>query len=181
MENQLRAPRNYVYACSMYVIPDGSEWTPQTPQEAVLHAFMRIGRRMKSKHPGEPLDHSAIAALHTLRCTGAIRLSDLASVIELDASTASRLVRTMENDGLVERATDPDDRRASRIVLTAEGSARLDEFSRRRQEVLTKAMHGWKKSDIETFATLMGRFADGVNAIADERHENRRIHDKETR
>jgi DNA-binding MarR family transcriptional regulator len=167
----------------MHANPDGTEWTPQTPAETVLHAFMRIGRRMKQ--PGEMHDHSAIAALHTLRCNGAVRLSELASLIELDASTASRLVRTLEIAGLVDRAPDPEDRRASRIVMTEAGAQRLDEFSRGRKELLTKAMHGWRKSDIETFATLMGRFADGVTQIADERTRTeattRRIPDKENR
>jgi len=163
----------------MHVNPDGTEWTPQTPEETVLHAFMRIGRRMKAKHPGEPLDQSAIAALHMLRCSGTVRLSELAAIIELDASTASRLVRTLENDGLVERTADPDDRRASLIELTEAGTARLAEYSKRRQGLLTKAMQDWDKSDIETFATLMGRFADGVNAIADERHDHKRVTPKE--
>jgi DNA-binding MarR family transcriptional regulator len=165
----------------MHVNPDVFEWTPQTPEETVLHAFMRIGRRMKAKQTGETHDQSAIVALHTLRCTGAIRLSELASLIELDASTASRLVRGLEADGLVDRTPDPDDGRAARVVLTEAGTKQLEEFSRRRKELLATAMHGWKRSDIETFATLMGRFADGVTRIADERIDPRRIPDKENR
>jgi DNA-binding MarR family transcriptional regulator len=166
----------------MHVNPDGTEWTPQTPEETVLHAFMRIGRRMKAKYPGEPHDQSAIAALHMLRCSGPVRLSELAAIIELDASTASRLVRTLENEGLVDRLPDPDDRRASRIVLADAGVARLNEYSKRRHALLTRAMQDWDKSDIETFAALMDRFADGVNATADERTDNRRhTPDKENR
>lgn len=165
----------------MQVTPDVFEWTPQTPEETVLHAFMRVGRRMKAKQAGETHEQSAIVAMHTLRCTGAMRLSELASLIGLDASTASRLVRGLEADGLVDRTPDPDDGRASRVVLTDAGVKRLEEFSRRRKELLAAAMHGWTRSDIETFATLMGRFADGVNKIADERIELKRVSDKENR
>lgn len=172
----------YVYACIMHVNPDPGDWTPQTPEETVLHAFMRVGRRMKTKHPGETHDQSAIVALHTLRCRGALRLSELAAVIELDASTASRLVRGLENEGLVERAPDPDDGRASQVVLTEAGGKRLDEFSQRRKELLTQAMSDWKRSDIETFATLMGRFADGVTRVADARTtETNRETNRETK
>ena len=151
-----------------------------------MHAFMRIGRRMKTAagQHNQPIDHSVIAALHALRCSsGAVRLSELATLIGLDASTASRLVRTLESDRLVDRTPDPDDRRASRVELTEAGIARLDEFSRHRQELLTAAMHGWNASDIETFATLMGRFADGVNQVADERGNPRGTNssDKENR
>jgi DNA-binding MarR family transcriptional regulator len=168
----------------MHVNPAGGDWAPQTPEERVLHAFMRIGRRMKAGQQHQPIDHSMIAALHTLRCSaGALRLTELANQIELDASTASRLVRTLESEGLVARTPDPDDRRASRVELTDAGLKRLEEFSQRRQEILTAAMSGWKKSDIETFATLMGRFADGVNQTAEERNNPRgtETSDKENR
>jgi DNA-binding MarR family transcriptional regulator len=160
----------------MHVNPDGSDWTPTTPEEQVMHAFMRVGRRMKAKQPNEMHDQSAIVAMHTLRChPDGLRLSELAGTIEVDASTASRLVRTLETAGLVDRAPDPDDGRASRIVLTEAGNARLDEFHSRRKELLTRAMRDWKKSDKETFATLMSRFADGVIRSVDD------IPDKENR
>lgn len=162
-------------------VPNGSQWTPQTPEEVVLQAFLRIGRRMKSKQAGEAVDHSAIAALHALRCTGAIRLSELAALIGLDASTASRLVRTLEIAGLLDRAPDPDDRRAFRVVLTPAGVERLAEFSRQRREMFGRAMRGWQQSEMATFATLISRFADGVNETAHQRDDGRRTHDKENR
>jgi DNA-binding MarR family transcriptional regulator len=163
----------------MHVNPD--EWTPRTPEEKVMHAFMRVGRRMKSKPPGETLDQSAIVALHILRGAGSPRLSELATAIEVDASTASRLVRTLELAGLVSREPDPDDRRASRIVLTEQGCARLDEFHVRRTELLTKAMHDWTETDKDTFATLMSRFADGIIRSVDDTLSPADSSDKENR
>ena len=53
-------------------------YSSQTPIEGVLHAFTRIGRRLKGKQPGDTLDHSAHVVLFVLRCSGALRLSDLA-------------------------------------------------------------------------------------------------------
>jgi DNA-binding MarR family transcriptional regulator len=44
--------------------------------------------------------------------------SELATVIERDAPTTSRIVDAMERSGLVVRATDPDDARGRRIKLT---------------------------------------------------------------
>ena len=69
----------------------------------MLHAFTRIGRRLKSKQPGDTIDHSAHLVLFVLRCNGALRLSDLAARMEIDASTASRHVRALEQAGLVQR------------------------------------------------------------------------------
>jgi DNA-binding MarR family transcriptional regulator len=147
-------------------------WVPQTPVEGVLHAFTRIGRRLKSKQPGDTIDHSAHLVLYMLRCNGALRLSDLAAKMELDASTASRHVRALEQVGLIRRSADPDDGRAFRVELTENGAREWETSSKRRMELLSQAMDGWDDSDIETFAKLMTRFADGVNNIVDERADS---------
>jgi DNA-binding MarR family transcriptional regulator len=147
-------------------------WVPQSPVEGVLHAFTRIGRRLKSKQPGDTIDHSAHLVLYMLRCNGALRLSDLAAKMELDASTASRHVRALEQVGLIRRSADPDDGRAFRVELTEDGEREWYTSSKRRMELLSQAMDGWDDSDIETFAKLMTRFADGVNNIVDERADS---------
>jgi DNA-binding MarR family transcriptional regulator len=155
----------------MHVNPGG--WTPNTPEERVMHAFMRIGRRMRAKQPGDTLDPSLHFMMYALRCSpGPVRLSELAAQTHMDASTVSRHVRTMENAGLVERRPDPEDGRAFRVQLTAAGQARLDEGTQRRHRLLAGAMKGWSRSDVETFETLMNRFADGVNRVADELSNN---------
>jgi DNA-binding MarR family transcriptional regulator len=147
-------------------------WVPQTPVEGVLHAFTRVGRRLKSKQPGDTIDHSAHLVMYMLRCTGALRLSDLAAKLELDASTASRHVRALEQAGLIRRSADPDDGRAFRVELTEDGAREWETSFNRRMELLSQAMNGWDDSDIETFAKLMTRFADGVNNIVDERADS---------
>lgn len=106
-----------------------------------------------------------------LKCSGPTRLSDLASKVEIDASTMSRHVRSLEQAGLVRRSPDPKDGRAFRVELTDEGLTQFEASSKRRQELLTQAMAGWDLDDIKTFERLMTRFADGVNNVADARGE----------
>jgi DNA-binding MarR family transcriptional regulator len=142
-------------------------YTPQTPIEGVMHAFTRIGRRLKAKQPGDTIDHSAHVALFVLRCSGALRLSDLAARMELDASTASRHIRALEQLGLVRRSPDPDDGRAFRVELTEQGIEQWEDSARRRMELLSAAMDGWSEDDVLTFERLMTRFADGVARLTD--------------
>jgi len=142
-------------------------YAPQTPIEGVMHAFTRIGRRLKAKQPGDTIDHSAHVVLFALRCNGALRLSDLAARVELDASTASRHVRSLEQLGLVRRSPDPDDGRAFRVELTEQGIEQWETSARRRIELLSAAMEGWSEEDVQTFERLMTRFADGVAALTD--------------
>jgi DNA-binding MarR family transcriptional regulator len=132
-----------------------------------MHAFTRIGRRLKAKQPGDTIDHSAHVVLFALRCNGAQRLSDLATRLELDASTTSRHVRSLEQLGLVRRSPDPADGRAFRVELTEQGIEQWEAGARHRMELLSAAMEGWSDEDVQTFERLMTRFADGVTALTE--------------
>jgi DNA-binding MarR family transcriptional regulator len=50
------------------------------------------------------------------------------------------LIRRLEQDGLVERAADPEDARASRIALTPAGRAELDAVRRDRADFLCRRL-----------------------------------------
>jgi DNA-binding MarR family transcriptional regulator len=63
------------------------------------------------------------------------RCGEVAEAAGVAASTASRMIDTLERDGLVERRASPADRRAVEIVITARG-AELHE--RRRVEIEAK-------------------------------------------
>ena len=54
-----------------------------------------------------------------------MRRVDLAGALSLSASGVTRLLEGLEEDGLVQRATCPHDRRVAYAQLTGEGAARL--------------------------------------------------------
>jgi DNA-binding MarR family transcriptional regulator len=58
---------------------------------------------------------------------GSMRSSELAEQASVSRATITGLLDTMEKAGLVERQDDPRDRRASCIMITSKGSARLHE------------------------------------------------------
>jgi DNA-binding MarR family transcriptional regulator len=60
-------------------------------------------------------------AVEILERMGAVSLNALATELFVDKSTASRIVGGLEDGGLVARVIDPDDRRALRLELTADG------------------------------------------------------------
>ena len=59
----------------------------------------------------EPVDKAGLAVLHETRRLGTFRPSDLAAEMRLDVSTISRHLRSLEQQGLVQRSADPDDAR----------------------------------------------------------------------
>jgi DNA-binding MarR family transcriptional regulator len=144
--------------------PTAPKAQPDSPEEAVLLMVMQIGKRMRQRQPGDEVDPATVPVLHVLSCTGAIRLSDLAQRMHLDASTVSRHARQLEERGLVSRTGDPDDRRASRVEITDLGSSALATSFEQRKKLIGQTMAGWSGQELQTLQQLASRFVDDLNA-----------------
>jgi DNA-binding MarR family transcriptional regulator len=147
--------------------PNPIDFAPDSPEESVLLMTMQIGKRMRSRQPGDEVDAATIPLLHVLTCTGALRLSDLAQRIHLDASTVSRHARHLEERGLLTRTEDPDDRRASRVAITDLGSKVLTGCFDQRKHRLARALTSWSVEDRQTLQRLATRFVADLNATDD--------------
>lgn len=131
---------------------------PATAEDAVLGTLMALGRRMRQRLSEDTLDFSVVPILKVLGGCGPLRLSSLAEVLELDASTVSRHVKQLEDRGYLGRTTDPDDGRASRIAITDEGRNALAAHVDRRKALLTQALDDWSAADREQLRSLLDRF-----------------------
>jgi DNA-binding MarR family transcriptional regulator len=130
---------------------------PETAEDAVMSLMMAVGRRMRQRQPGDEIDYSAFPILKLLSHQGPMRLSALAGVLGLDASTVSRHAKQLEDRGLLERTGDPDDGRASRVAVSEQGSACLAHAFAKRRELLGHAFEGWSEEDRETLRVLLHR------------------------
>ena len=74
------------------------------------------------------LSRTAAAVLANLRHNGPQRIGDLAAAEAVAQPSMTSLVTRLENAVLVRRVSDPDDARAVRVQLTADGDACLDEI-----------------------------------------------------
>ncbi len=61
---------------------------------------------------------------------GPVRAGWIAQTSKLSPSAVSELVESLEGERLVRREPDPEDRRAVRVVLTADGRRQLEHFER---------------------------------------------------
>ncbi|WP_432889268.1 MarR family winged helix-turn-helix transcriptional regulator [Kribbella sp. CA-245084] len=64
---------------------------------------------------------STLSVLHTLNRKGPLRLTELLPTEQLKQPALTSLVAKLEQDGLLERRSDPSDGRASLISLTSAG------------------------------------------------------------
>jgi DNA-binding MarR family transcriptional regulator len=134
--------------------PAGS---PETAEDALMGLMMALGRQMRHRQPGDTIDYSAFPILKVLSHQGPMRLSSLAQALGLDASTVSRHARQLEDRGLLERTGDPDDRRASRVTVSALGGACLAQGFESRRQLISAALEGWSDDERDTLRTLLHR------------------------
>jgi DNA-binding MarR family transcriptional regulator len=71
---------------------------------------------------------------------GPVRAGYLAQVTKLSPSAISETIEGLERDGLVRREADDEDRRAVRVVLTAEGRRDLQHFEHACAAALTERL-----------------------------------------
>lgn len=127
-----------------------------------LYAVVGHIRRLAS---GGPLDPSGVFLLDMLRRCGAARPADLAARTGLDQSTISRKLRSLDQQGYLQRTPDPTDGRAWMVAVTDTGLRLLRESLDARSAALTAAMIAWPEDDRVMFSRLLHRLADDVGAL----------------
>jgi DNA-binding MarR family transcriptional regulator len=87
-----------------------------------------------------------------------LRAIELSRQLLMSPSHISRTIDRAEASGLVERGVDPDDRRASQVILTNTGRGVLETFAPRLQTVIDRVI-GQTLSDAEAdlLVELLGR------------------------
>ena len=137
-----------------------------TTGQDLMVSLLAVSRRLKSRLPQGQVEPAMMFVLHQVQANGSLRVSELAGCMGLDASTASRHVRHLEDGGYLARTGDPGDRRASRVRLTPRGRSALDRAIRARGALVDRAIADWPAADRATLTTLMTRLADDVDRLA---------------
>ena len=127
-----------------------------------LPRFMRLAHALKSAQPTGGRDRAALVLLFPLVRLGPLRQGALADLVHADPSTVSRHVATLIEQGLVRRAADETDGRASRLVVTDDGRAALEQMRSEREAVLARVTADWSAADLATLTTLFGRLMDDL-------------------
>lgn len=96
--------------------------------------------RLATRDSQSTIPHALWRALSQIEELGPLRISELAAADRCSQPTATTTVQRLEQRGWVQRSTDPDDSRAVRIAVTAEGRAELATNRRTAGESLAARM-----------------------------------------
>jgi DNA-binding MarR family transcriptional regulator len=89
-----------------------------------IAVWERIDTRLRESHE-LPLAFFESLLFISRASRGSMRVGDLARALRVTVGGTSKLVDRIERAGLIAREPDPDDRRASRVVLTTAGKRKL--------------------------------------------------------
>jgi len=142
--------------------------TTGDPRDDVEWAFAVFTRRIeqaarRSDLHGE-MDRAGYLLARTLDRQGPASVNDLADQLGLDASTVTRQLSALEKRGFVERAVDPDDRRARILQLTTAGRRTMRSVRAARRHRIDALMADWPADDVETLGRLMTKINDALSS-----------------
>ena len=113
-------------------------------------AVARLARRLRQQGEADATP-SMLSALSTIERHGPMTLSALAAHERVQPPTITTIVGRLESASLVQRETDPGDRRVSRISLSRAGARLLEAARSRKTAYLAKRL---SRLDPEDRATL---------------------------
>lgn len=123
----------------------------------LMHRIKRvICERAQAVHPD--LQSGAYSILASLAVGGPRRASVIADTFHLDKGAVSRQIQQLVELGLAERVPDPDDRRASSVRVTEEGTRRLVAVADSRRQALVERLGSWSEADLESFVSALARY-----------------------
>ena len=109
------------------------------------------------------------AVLARIESAEGLKQIELAETLDLQPITLTRLIDRLCDSGLIERRSDPDDRRAKRLYLTPAARPVLEGLTRIGKDVMTTVLAGLEPAAVEQLlAQLLVLKANLRNAIADQ-------------
>jgi DNA-binding MarR family transcriptional regulator len=93
-----------------------------------------------------------------LAARGPARSSALSDVFSLDKGAVSRHVQQLVDLGLVARAPDPHDGRATILAATDEGRGRVEAVRAARRERLDQRLAEWSDDELRSFVSDLARY-----------------------
>ncbi|QHC33212.1 MarR family winged helix-turn-helix transcriptional regulator [Streptomyces sp. HF10] len=116
--------------------PGAPETFPAELTDALVGIQRLIRRRLRGGLAGPRLRGAEVELLRLVGTRPGIGVSEAAKELHLAGNSVSTLVNQLVRDAYLVRETDPADRRAARLRLTGAAEKRLEDWHRRRAELV---------------------------------------------
>ena len=123
----------------------------------------RLARVLNDTSTGADLTPTQYSVLALVHIRGPLGLAELTELEGLNPTMLSRIVKVLDERGLLRRTPDPGDLRAARVEVTPEGARLHDQVRAARTRVLSGCLDGLPP---DTAAALLGAVPD-LEALAE--------------
>lgn len=143
------------------------EGTPTTRDDSVLEverAIVELYRTVNERIRGHAktfnpdLQPVGFGILRYIRLRESIRAAEISTALGMDKSSVSRQITALREMGLVETRPDPEDGRASLLVLSEASRIALAGIRDDTAAEYERALSTWTDDDVQTFAGLLKKF-----------------------
>jgi DNA-binding MarR family transcriptional regulator len=110
----------------------------------------RLARQLNDTSTGADLTPTQYSVLALVRLRGPIGLAELTELEGLNPTMLSRIVKVLDERGLVRRLPDPKDMRAARLEATRDGEQVHDRVRAQRTQVLSECLDQLPAETAET-------------------------------
>jgi len=121
----------------------------------VRNVVVRLAYSLRSAATRDGVTPTRLTALGILERRGPMRPGDLAARLNITAASMSRLTEALELGKWVERAPDPDDKRACLLSLSAHGKTALETLRRENAEELAARIRDLPAADREALSAAL--------------------------
>ncbi|QMU68890.1 MarR family winged helix-turn-helix transcriptional regulator [Streptacidiphilus sp. P02-A3a] len=140
---------------------------PEDFGELLVGIHRVVRRRLRQDLAGPRLRGAQVELLRLVGARPGIGVSAAARELHLAGNSVSTLVNQLVAAGLLERRTDPGDRRAVRLTITAEAADRLVDWDARRSALVRRQVAGLTEHD----RTALAEAVPALRRLAASLHE----------
>ena len=142
----------------------GSRVTSLAEIDASLTAIGKLARsrraaELRQRRARVHLPDTTIAALAAVYRHGPLRIGEVATHMDLDASRASKEIRRLVDEGYVIQQIDPRERRASSLTVTAKGKRTFERYRAAADALVEDVFGSWTDTDLAEAAAVLQRLA----------------------
>jgi DNA-binding MarR family transcriptional regulator len=130
-----------------------------------LRALRSARGRAAANVPPDELTISQYKLLEAIVGRSSPRIGEIAVCLDVAPPTATRMIAALEREGLIERHSAPDDRRAVTIELTSEGREARKRAKRRLDAKRMRLYESLDPDDRAQAARLLKSLAEGMDAL----------------
>jgi DNA-binding MarR family transcriptional regulator len=130
----------------------------------------RLARQLNETSTGEGLTPTQYSVLALVRVRGPLGLAELTELEGLNPTMLSRVVKVLDESGLIRRLPDPNDLRAARVAVTPEGEQVHERVRNQRTRVLSECLAQLPPDTTETLLAVV----PALEALAEALHPSPR-------